>query len=82
MVIVLGDDPGVNSSQNEQDNRHYACLSYTPVFEPASPTEVYTFYKAAAKLSKDKGMPVILRLTTHICHAKEKIDFQGSYNFV
>jgi indolepyruvate ferredoxin oxidoreductase, alpha subunit len=77
MVIVLGDDPGVNSSQNEQDNRHYACLSYIPVFEPASPTEVYTFYKAAAKLSKDKGMPVILRLTTHICHAKEKIDFQG-----
>jgi len=77
MVIVLGDDPGANSSQNEQDNRHYACLSYTPVFEPASPTEIYTFYKAAAKLSKDKGMPVILRLTTHICHAKEKIDFQG-----
>jgi indolepyruvate ferredoxin oxidoreductase alpha subunit len=77
MVIVLGDDPGVNSSQNEQDNRHYACLSYTPVFEPASPTEVYTFYKAAANLSKEKGMPVILRLTTHICHAKEKIDFQG-----
>ena len=77
MVIVLGDDPGVNSSQNEQDNRHYACLSYTPVFEPASPAEVYTFYKAAATLSKEKGMPVILRLTTHICHAKEKIYFQG-----
>jgi len=77
MVIVLGDDPGANSSQNEQDNRHYAYLSYTPVFEPASPTEVYTFYKAAAKLSKDKGMPVILRLTTHVCHAKEKIDFKG-----
>lgn len=77
MVIVLGDDPGANSSQNEQDNRHYACLSYTPVFEPASPTEIYTFYKAAAKLSKDKGMPVILRLTTHVCHAKEKIDFKG-----
>jgi indolepyruvate ferredoxin oxidoreductase alpha subunit len=77
MVIVLGDDPGANSSQNEQDNRHYAYLSYTPVFEPASPLEVYTFYKAAAKLSKDKGMPVILRLTTHVCHAKEKIDFKG-----
>ncbi len=77
IVIVLGDDPGANSSQNEQDNRHYACLSYTPVFEPASATEVYTFYKAAAKLSCDKGMPVILRLTTHVCHAKEKIDFQG-----
>ena len=39
MVIVLGDDPGANSSQNEQDNRHYAYMSYTPVFEPASPSE-------------------------------------------
>jgi len=77
MVVVLGDDPGANSSQNEQDNRHYARLSYTPVFEPASPAEVYLFYKEAAKLSKERGMPVILRLTTHVCHAKEKVAFQG-----
>ncbi len=77
MVIVLGDDPGANSSQNEQDNRHYAYLSYTPVFEPADPTEVYQFYKAAAKLSCEKNMPVILRLTTHVCHAKEKVSFNA-----
>jgi indolepyruvate ferredoxin oxidoreductase alpha subunit len=73
MVVVLGDDPGANSSQNEQDNRHYAFLSHTPVFEPASPAEVYTFYKEAANLSIEKGMPIILRLTTHVCHAKEKM---------
>ncbi len=77
MVVVLGDDPGANSSQNEQDNRHYACMSYTPVFEPSTPTEIYTFYKEAAKLSKKRGMPVILRLTTHVCHAKEKVKFQN-----
>jgi indolepyruvate ferredoxin oxidoreductase, alpha subunit len=77
MVVVLGDDPGANSSQNEQDNRHYAYMSYTPVFEPASPTEVYSFYKQAANLSKEKGMPVILRLTTHVCHAKEKVSFDA-----
>jgi indolepyruvate ferredoxin oxidoreductase alpha subunit len=77
MVVVLGDDPGANSSQNEQDNRHYACLSHTPVFEPASPAEVYTFYKEAANLSTEKGMPIILRLTTHVCHAKEKVKFQN-----
>lgn len=75
MVIVIGDDPGVNSSQNEQDNRHYALMSYTPVFEPASPSEVYTYYKEAARLSCDKKMPVILRMTTHVCHAKEKVHF-------
>ncbi len=75
MVIVLGDDPGANSSQNEQDNRHYAQMSYTPVLEPADPSEVYSFYKAAAALSRQKHMPVILRLTTHVCHAKSKVQF-------
>jgi indolepyruvate ferredoxin oxidoreductase alpha subunit len=77
MVVVLGDDPGVNSSQNEQDNRHLALLSYTPVFEPASPSEVYTYYKEAARLAADKKMAVILRMTTHVCHAKEKIAVAG-----
>jgi indolepyruvate ferredoxin oxidoreductase alpha subunit len=75
MVVVLGDDPGANSSQNEQDNRHLARMSYTPVFEPADPAEVYTFYKAAAALSRKMHMPVILRLTTHVCHAKQKASF-------
>ena len=77
MVVVLGDDPGANSSQNEQDNLHLACLSYTPVFEPATPSEVYRFYKEAAKLSKEKHMAVILRMTTHVCHAKGKVNFNS-----
>ncbi|MDX9788815.1 MAG: thiamine pyrophosphate-dependent enzyme [Desulfobacterales bacterium] len=77
MVVVLGDDPGANSSQNEQDNRHLAHLSYTPVLEPATPAEVYRFYKTAAALSREKAMPVILRLTTHVCHQKEKVVFDA-----
>lgn len=75
MVVVLGDDPGANSSQNEQDNLHYAHMSYTPVFEPASPREVYAYYVEAARLSREKHMPIVLRLTTHVCHAKEKVRF-------
>ena len=77
MVVIIGDDPGANSSQNEQDNRHLARLSYTPVFEPATPTEVYHYYLAAAKLAQEKHMAVILRLTTHVCHQKEKVAFGG-----
>jgi indolepyruvate ferredoxin oxidoreductase alpha subunit len=77
MVVVLGDDPGANSSQNEQDNRHLAHLCYTPVLEPANPAEVYLFYKEAVALSRQQHMPVILRLTTHVCHAKEKVAFEG-----
>jgi indolepyruvate ferredoxin oxidoreductase alpha subunit len=77
MVVVLGDDPGANSSQNEQDNRHYARMSYTPVLEPADPAEVYRFYLEAARLSRQHHMPVILRLTTHVCHAKQKVAFES-----
>ncbi len=77
MVVVLGDDPGANSSQNEQDNRHLARMAYTPVLEPADPSEVYRFYRAAAGLARKRCMPVILRLTTHVCHAKQKVAFEG-----
>ncbi len=78
MVIVLGDDPGANSSQNEQDNRHYARMAYAPVFEPGDPQEVYEMYLEAARLARENRMPVILRLSTHICHAKTKVRF-GTY---
>lgn len=75
MIVVLGDDPGANSSQNEQDNRHFARLAYIPVFEPASPSELYRMFKEAANQSQKHRMPIILRLTTHVCHAKEKVNF-------
>ncbi|AJQ27897.1 thiamine pyrophosphate-dependent enzyme [Pelosinus fermentans] len=77
MVIVIGDDPGANSSQNEQDNRHYARLAYVPMLEPSTPTEAYTMFKKAAQLSIERYMPVILRMTTHVCHAKEKVTFSS-----
>ncbi len=77
MVIVLGDDPGANSSQNEQDNRHICRMSYIPILEPSNPQEVYEMYLAAAKLSQKLMMPVVLRLSTHVCHAKEKVNFSS-----
>lgn len=75
MVIVLGDDPGAHSSQNEQDNRHYARLSYTPMLEPSFVPDVYAMFLEAVRLSREKRMPVMLRLTTHVCHAKERVQF-------
>ncbi len=75
MVVILGDDPGANSSQNEQDNRWFARMSYMPVFEPASPAEVYVMYKEAAALARERRAPVFLRLTTHVCHARERVNF-------
>jgi len=73
MVIVMGDDPGCNSSQNEQDNRHLARLCYTPIWEPMDPQEVHDMYLEAAAWSQKMKMPVILRLSTHVCHAKMRV---------
>lgn len=75
MVVILGDDPGANSSQNEQDNRWFARMSYMPLFEPATPAEAYVMYKEAAALARERRAPVILRLTTHVCHARENVKF-------
>ena len=75
LVVVLGDDPGANSSQNEQDNRHYARMTNTPVLEPADPTQVYTMFLKAAEWSRQNQHPVILRMTTHVCHAKSRVKF-------
>ncbi len=77
LVLILGDDPGANSSQNEQDNRHLCKMSYTPVFEPASAQEAYDMFKRAAVLAAELRSVVVLRLTTHVCHAKEKIKFDA-----
>ena len=75
MVVILGDDPGANSSQNEQDNRHYARMSYCPLFEPASASEAYHMFKKAASLAQELRTVIMVRLTTHVCHAKEKVRF-------
>ena len=77
MVVLLGDDPGANSSQNEQDNRHYAKMSYCPLFEPAGAAEAYRMFKKAAALARELRTVVILRMTTHVCHAKERVHFEA-----
>lgn len=75
LVLILGDDPGANSSQNEQDNRHFARMAGIPVFEPADPQQAYQMFVEAASISRENKMPVILRMTTHVCHAKGRINF-------
>jgi indolepyruvate ferredoxin oxidoreductase, alpha subunit len=73
LVVILGDDPGANSSQNEQDNRHFARMAYLPLFEPATPQETYEMFHEAARLARLESAAVLLRLTTHVCHAKQTV---------
>ena len=70
LVIVSADDPGMASSQNEQDNRNYAKASGCPMLEPADSQEAYDFTKLAFTLSEKFHIPFLLRITTRTCHAK------------
>ncbi|MFH1131295.1 MAG: thiamine pyrophosphate-dependent enzyme, partial [Pseudomonadota bacterium] len=73
LVVVSADDPGMASSQNEQDNRHYARAAGLPMFEPADSQEAYDFTIAAFELSQRWNIPVILRMTTRVCHSKSVV---------
>lgn len=74
LVVVVGDDPSAHSSQNEQDSRHYARAAKLPMLEPSDSQEAKDFVVAAFELSEQFDTPVLLRLTTRICHSKTVVD--------
>lgn len=74
LVVVSADDPGMASSQNEQDNRRYAVAAGVPMFEPSDSQEAYAMTAAAFDIAERWHIPVILRLTTRVCHAKTLVD--------
>lgn len=73
LVAVVADDPGMHSSQNEQDSRHYALASKTMMLEPADSEECLQFTKAAFALSEQFDTPVIVRLTTRVAHSRSPV---------
>lgn len=74
-VIVTADDPECYSSQNEQDNRHYALLSNLPCLEPSDPQEAKEMVKAAIEMSEKLGLPVLLRTTTRVNHTRAPVTY-------
>ncbi|MDT8273975.1 MAG: indolepyruvate ferredoxin oxidoreductase subunit alpha, partial [Desulfomonilia bacterium] len=69
LVLVSADDPELFSSQNEQDNRHYARFAKIPLLEPSTSQEAKDFTLHAFRISEDFGTPVMLRTTTRISHS-------------
>ena len=72
-VIVSADDPSMHSSQNEQDNRHYARAAKIAMVEPADSQECLDFMKAAYDISEQFDIPVMLRTTTRVSHSKSLV---------
>ncbi len=79
LVIISADDPGMASSQNEQDNRRYAVAAGVPMLEPADSQEAYDFMLAAIDLSERWNIPVLLRVTTRVCHSYTVVRPRGSH---
>ena len=75
-VLVSADDPGMHSSQNEQDNRHYADAAKVLMLEPSDSQECKDFTKLAFALSERFDTPVMLRVTTRICHSKGLVELE------
>lgn len=74
MVIAVADDPGMHSSQNEQDSRHYAKASKVMMLEPSDSEECLQYAKLAFALSEQFDTPVILRLTTRVAHSRSLVN--------
>jgi indolepyruvate ferredoxin oxidoreductase alpha subunit len=73
LVLVVCDDPGIHSSQNEQDTRLYGVLGNVPVLEPADAQEALDFTRFAFELSERFDTPVILRSTTRLSHTRSAV---------
>lgn len=76
LVVISADDPGMHSSQNEQDNRFYGKFAKIPVLEPSDSQEAKDMVGHALAISEEFDTPVILRITTRIAHSKTLVDLQ------
>jgi indolepyruvate ferredoxin oxidoreductase alpha subunit len=76
LVILVADDPGMHSSQNEQDSRYYARSAHIPMLEPSNSQEAKEYVKRALDLSEEYDTPVIVRMTTRISHAQSIVELK------
>ncbi|MDR0375713.1 MAG: indolepyruvate ferredoxin oxidoreductase [Treponema sp.] len=74
LVIAVADDPGMHSSQNEQDSRFYASFAMIPCLEPGNQQEAYAFTREAFDISERFHVPVLLRLATRLSHARAEVE--------
>ena len=74
LVLIVADDPGLHSSQTEQDSRLFALFSKIPALDPASPQEAKDMVALAFELSERHQIPVMLRPTVRICHSEQSIE--------
>lgn len=76
LVVCVADDPGMHSSQNEQDSRHYAMAAKLPMLEPADSEEARVFARRAFELSEQFNTPVLIRMCTRVSHSQSVVELE------
>ena len=85
LVVVVADDPGRQSSQTEQDSRHYAKAAKVPMLEPSNSAEALEFTKLAYEISEKFDTPVLIKMCTRVAHSQsivetnDRVEFTKSY---
>ena len=74
LVIAVADDPGMHSSQNEQDSRHYAKAAKVPMLEPSDSSECLEYTKYAYEMSEKYDTPVLIRMCTRVAHSQSVVE--------
>jgi len=74
VIIGVADDPGMHSSQNEQDSRHHAIAAKVPMLEPSDSAESLEFVKIAYELSEEYDTPVIIKMCTRVAHSQSVVE--------
>jgi indolepyruvate ferredoxin oxidoreductase, alpha subunit len=82
LVVITADDPSAHSSQNEQDNRHYARFAKVPMLEPSDSQEAKDYVKLAFHISEQFDTPVFLRSTTRVSHSKAVVSLEEQINSI
>lgn len=74
MIVVAADDPGMHSSQNEQDSRFYGDFALIPMYEPSNQQEAYDMVRSGFDYSEQTGEPVLMRMVTRLAHSRAGVE--------
>jgi indolepyruvate ferredoxin oxidoreductase alpha subunit len=82
LILVVGDDPGLSSSQNEQDSRFWGKFANIPILDPSSPQEAKDFAIEGLRLSEKFNTPVLIRIMSKLCHSRAAVELGAREEFI
>jgi len=78
LIVIVADDPSMHSSQGEQDTRFYGKFAFVPTLEPSSQQEAYDMMEYGFRLSEERDVPVLLRVTTRMAHSRAVVEYDDT----